>query len=250
MHLPGVRGPARLLGYECNELQVWECIFTDDMLTEIMIHTNEKLANIRTKYSKDRTELNDVDMVELRALIGLLYYSAFFKSNNEDLEALFSTDGTGRDIFRATLSLKRTLTLLACLRFDDKTNREVRQVNDRSAAISWLFNKLVFNSQKNYSIGEYACIDEMLVGFRGRCSFRMYMGSKPEKYGIKIMILAESKTHYFYNAYIYVGKNSDGVGLSNEERKFAIPTQSVLRLSKPIQNSNRNKTADNWFSSI
>lgn len=147
MHLPGVKGPARLLGRECNELEVWKCIFTEDMLTEIVIRTNEKLANVRSKYSKDRTELNDVDVIELRALIGLLYYSAVFKSNNEDLEALFSTDGTGRDIFRATLSLKRTLTLLACLRFDDKTDREVRQVNDRGAAISWLFNKFVFNSQ-------------------------------------------------------------------------------------------------------
>jgi len=50
MHLPGVKGPARLLGREC--------IFTDDMLTEIVIRTNEKLANARSKYSKDRTELN------------------------------------------------------------------------------------------------------------------------------------------------------------------------------------------------
>ncbi|GBP44058.1 hypothetical protein EVAR_85212_1 [Eumeta japonica] len=31
---------------------------------------------------------------------------------------------------------------------------------------------------------------------------------------------------------------------------MAVPTQSVLRLSKVVENSNRNITADNWFSSI
>lgn len=84
-----------------------------------------------------------------------------------------------------------------------------RQVNHRIAAILWLFNKLVFNSQQNYSIDGYVCVDEMLVGFLGEFSFRMYMGNKSEKYGIKVMILADSKTHYFCNGYIYVGKNPD-----------------------------------------
>lgn len=38
--------------------------------------------------------------------------------------------------------------------------------------------------------------------------------------------------------------------LSCEEHKFSIPTQSVLQLIEPIKNTNRNVTADNWFSSL
>ncbi|KAJ8869023.1 hypothetical protein PR048_030569 [Dryococelus australis] len=38
--------------------------------------------------------------------------------------------------------------------------------------------------------------------------------------------------------------------LSDEERKFTKPTQSVLRLTAPILGSNRNITAYNWFSSV
>ena len=30
------------------------------------------------------------------------------------------------------------------------------------------------------------CVDEQLIGFRGRCPFRVYMKSKPDLYGIKI----------------------------------------------------------------
>lgn len=65
------------------------------------------------------------------------------------------------------------------------------------------------------------------------------------------MCLADSKTSYLFNAYIYTGKNSDGVGLSPEEQlRMNKPTQSVVRLSKPISKSNRNITADNWFTSL
>lgn len=99
-------------------------------------------------------------------------------------------------------------------------------------------------------MGELACIDEMLIGFRGRCRFRMYIPNKPRKYGIKVMALTDARTHYFYNGYIYSGKDSDGISLTNEEKGLLKPTQSVLRLSRPIANSNRNVTADNWFSSI
>ena len=45
-------------------------------------------------------------------------------------------------------------------------------------------------------------------------------------------------------------KNSDGIGLSNEEKRLAVPTQSVIRLSKILEGSRRNITADNWFSSL
>lgn len=50
--------------------------------------------------------------------------------------------------------------------------------------------------------------------------------------------------------HIYAGKDSDGIGLTGEDRKMQKPTQSVIRLAKPIFGSNRNITADNYFSSV
>lgn len=77
------------------------------------------------------------------------------------------------------------------------------------------------------------------------------MPKKPHKYGIKIMSLADAKSSFLYNAYIYTGKDSDGIGLSAKEQTLSKPTQSVVRLfCKQIENINRNVTADNWFSSM
>ncbi|KAJ8897823.1 hypothetical protein PR048_003176 [Dryococelus australis] len=79
----------------------------------------------------------------------------------------------------------------------------------------------------------------MLVGFRGRCRFRIYMPNKPSKYGIKVMILSDARTSYFYNAYIYTGKYCDGKLLPLEDRKFLKPTQAVLQLAQIIVNSSQ-----------
>jgi hypothetical protein len=59
-----------------------------------------------------------------------------------------------------------------------------------------------------------------LIPFRGRCRFRMYMLSKPAKYGIKVMCLTDAHSSYLYNAYIYVGKDCDGATLSEEEKNL------------------------------
>ena len=53
-------------------------------------------------------------------------------------------------------------------------------------------------------------MDESLVPFRGRCSFKVYMPSKPSKYGIKIWCMVDVTNAYLLNAQIYSGKSPDG----------------------------------------
>jgi hypothetical protein len=57
------------------------------------------------------------------------------------------------------------------------------------------------------------------------------------------MCLTDTSSSYFYNVYIYVGKDSNGTVLSNDEQGLAKPTQSVIRLQWT------NIADDNWFSS-
>ncbi|KAF2892809.1 hypothetical protein ILUMI_13365 [Ignelater luminosus] len=66
-------------------------------------------------------------------------------------------------------------------------------------------------------------IDEVLLGFRGKCSIRIYIPNKPDKYGIKIITMCDSKTFYMLSEISYIGK---------EKRTSieALPTQYVLKL--------------------
>ncbi|KAJ8893103.1 hypothetical protein PR048_005686 [Dryococelus australis] len=54
--------------------------------------------------------------------------------------------------------------------------------------------------QPNYSVCQYVTINEMLVRFQEDISFRVYIPSKPMKYGIKIFILTDANLHYCLNA--------------------------------------------------
>lgn len=231
--------------------QLFGLLISESIKSQILLFTNQRFELLREKYKRHgKPELKDLDTVELDAFIGLLIYSAAFKSNDEDINSLFSTDGTGRDIFRGVMSKERFAMILICLRFDDAFTREERKQSDVAAAISDVFEEFIKNCQKYYNIGENTTIDEMLVSFRGRCRWKKYMPNKPCKYGLEIKCLTDGTTSYLYNAYLYTGKDSDGKGLTDEEKKLLVPTQCVLRLAKPIMNTNRNITADNYFSSI
>nr|CAH7717457.1 unnamed protein product [Callosobruchus chinensis] len=249
--VPSLKGKAKALGEAADPLSIWNLLFSDNILEEVIQCTNKKLHVMRQRYSAEsRHHLRDIDMVELREFLGLLVYSAIFKSSHESIDCLFATDGTGREIFRAVMSKKRFAIILLAIRFDDTDDRDERKKNDPTAAISFVFNNFIENCQGVYGLGQSVTIDEMLVSFRGRCRFKIYMPNKPAKYGIKIQCLADARNNYLYNAYIYCGKDSDAFGLSDEYKKLLKPTQAVIRLAKPIFNSNRNITADNWYSSI
>ncbi|GBP30952.1 PiggyBac transposable element-derived protein 4 [Eumeta japonica] len=230
---------------------LWKQYIDDDMLLEIITRTNSKLLEYRSRFTnKDRPELQNVDMDELLAFIGLLMYSAVFKSNHEHADFIFTTDGIGREVFQCVMSKNRFLCLLHCLRFDNAVDRAQRKETDKLAAISYIFNRFVSNCQRVYNISQYATVDEMLVPFRGRSFLMIYMPNKPAKYGLKLMCLCDAEIGYFYNCYIYCGKGSDGESLTDEEKKFMVPTQAVLHLTQPLHGSNKNITCDNWFTSI
>lgn len=250
--LPGLRGRARALGNKPDKLEVFELLFDHSMINTIVTNTNIKLASVKERLgpTTNSSTYRETDEIEMKALLGLLLFSSILKGNDEDMNSIFSADATSRPIYTATFTKKRYLTLLACLRFDEMATRDTRRVRDKAAPISGLFLKLVANSQDQYCVSSYLTVDEMLVPFRGRCPFKVFMPKKPKKYGVKIMCLTDAKTSYLYNAYIYTGKKSDGVGLSPEERKLLIPTQSVLRLCQPVIGTNKNITGDNWFSSV
>ena len=160
-------------------------------------------ANFAADLLDKQTFTKPIDQVELRAFFGLIYLAGLFKSENEDATGLFASDGTGRDIFRATMNLKRFLYIEACLRFDDPSTRLAR--GTPLAPIFDIYEQFVGNCSKLYSPSDIVTIDEMLIGFRGRCHFRMYIPTIPNKYSIKMQCLADARTFYLCDAFLYCG---------------------------------------------
>ena len=60
--------------------------------------------------------------------------------------------------------------------------------------------------QASYTLSKEICVDESIIGYKGRQNFIQYMPKKPTKWGMKAYILADSQTGYLYNWYLYSGE--------------------------------------------
>lgn len=112
------------------------------------------------------------------------------------------------------------------------------------AAMRSIFQQFVQCCQNAFTPSEFLTIDEMLLSFRGRCLFRVYIPNKPAKYGIKFLALVDAKTFYVLNLEVYAGKQPSGLyKVSNSA--FDVVEQLIQMVSR----SHRNITFDNWFTS-
>ncbi|XP_045453461.1 piggyBac transposable element-derived protein 4-like [Melitaea cinxia] len=186
--------------------------------------------------------VSPIDLVELKALLGLLLISAATKSNHLPTRLLFDTRRSGT-VFKACMTAERFNFIIKCLRFDEKQTREARKLTDNFAPIRELWDKLISNFQKWYTPGSYIIVDEQLVGFRGRCPFSMYIPNEPDKYGIKLVMAADVNSKYVINAIPYLRKGTDPQGQP-------LATFFVEKNTSTLYGSNRNITIDNWFTSV
>lgn len=101
-----------------------------------------------------------------------------------------------------------------------------------------------FNEQckVHYSVGEYVTLDEMLLAFRGRCRFKMYIPNKPNKYGLKVFSLVDARTFYTSHLEIYAGTQPEGP-FKTDNSTIAVTRRMCMHLS----GSGRNVTMDRWF---
>jgi len=201
-------------------------------------HHVESYLNVKTSYTSKPGFLYNTSVTEIHALIRILLFLGATKSSKESTASIWEKDGTGKPICIAAMSQKCFLFLVYCLCFDDSTKRAQRRVNDKLGSICNIYDKFVIACETNYTPGTRCTVDESLHGFRGVCSFKQYIPHKSSKHGIKVYVLADSKTFYFVSSKIYTRAGTHAPGLP-------VPTQAVLDLVPSILGTSRNITTDN-----
>lgn len=219
-----------------------------DPVDSFNLFLNEQVLEIIVKYTNSeahrvlQSQWKPTDTIEMQAFIGLLLTIGVNKQGGVDFreywDPLF-----GNPIFRATMGKNRFALLLRFLRFDDKNTRSLRKSKDKLAPIRELWQSVNLNLKKFYLPGENLTIDEQLVPFRGRVSFKQYLPSKPDKYGMKIWWICDSKTSYPLFGIPYLGKEGPN-------RAENLAYNVVNQLCEPYFRTNRNVTFDNYFTSL
>lgn len=193
VHLPGPKGEARGL---TEEYRIFSLFFPDEMLEQIVIYTNQEIEKRKSGYQSTQWFIHPTDLLEIKALIGVLFMSAVLKNSGLNAEDMFSKI-YGPPIFRSAMHKKRFDFLLINIRFDNKDTRNAGRANDKFAPFREIWTEFEKNCENYYSPSEYLTIDETFLGFRGKCPFKMYIPSKPDKYVLKIVSLCDARTFYF-----------------------------------------------------
>ncbi|KAJ8912354.1 hypothetical protein NQ315_014721 [Exocentrus adspersus] len=103
-------------------------------------------------------------------------------------------------------------------------------------------NLLHQNFQDLYTIGKEMVIDESMVPWRGRLSFRQYIPGKRHKYGVKLFKIC-SLDGYTWKIQIYCGKSAGNTGKGLGERV-------VINLCEGLLNQGRILYTDNFYTSV
>ena len=184
-----------------------------------------------------------IDQSEFDKFLGVVILIGIYKSNSKNVAHLWSKED-GRPIFNKLMSRNRYQQILRVLRFDNANARRSNQSADKFQPIRYVFEEWYLNLRDAYTPGPHMTVDEQLVCFGGRCPFRQYIPLKPGKYGIKVWAICEANTSYAWKMQVYTGKDPTIGRKVNQEARF------VKDLVKEIENSGRNVTCDNFFTSV
>lgn len=223
------------------EAEAFDLFFDDKIIETILVHTNQEIAKQKINYVPGTSYVKDIDILELKAYIGLLFLTAVKKDNTVSSPFLWGTCGS--EVYSAIMSNECLKFFTNCLCFDECMTRDIRKALDEFAPIRDIWDKFMKNCSDMYCPSVNCTIDEQLVGFRGRCKFRIYIPSKPDKYGLKLVLLCNS-----YNRYVVPGMPYLGKVTPNGNSPLA--EYLVENLTKPVHGMNINITSDNWFTPV
>lgn len=223
-----------------SPIEAWSLLLSDEILKIMVKHTNEEISRHRgSSDTKDLSYHKQIDLLEMKAYIGLLYYTSLFNINN--ILDLWSIHGL--PLFRATMSRRRYEYLSMCIRFDDKNTREERRQTDKFTNIRDVWELFLNNCNAYYEPSSDCIIKEELLKFRGNCAFKTHIPSRQHRYGLKIFTINDSSTQYMFNAVPYMPT-------ANQDPIENVPSLYMSKLCETIYHTDRNVTTDNWFTSV
>lgn len=226
---------------ESTPENVFKMLWTDEVTDLILKHSNaygQRLSNTNRPHKKHArfSRFVPIKTEELEKFFGLSLLRG--QKPSPTLRLSFSNNPLYyHPIFPATMSCRRYEQILRnlCCSSDEKSD-------DRLHKVSQLLKTLLRHFQEACYPDEVLSLDESLLLFRGRLSFRQYIKGKAAKYGIKFFELC-SIDGYVFNIEIYKGQQEKLEAVSKID-------SLVLRLISPYLNTGHHLIMDNYYNSV
>ncbi|KAJ8960116.1 hypothetical protein NQ314_006097 [Rhamnusium bicolor] len=215
-----------------SAVQCFEKLWDNEIMDMIFTSMNTYAAGLQNTGRPHRknsrySSIKPIIMTELKHFLALCILRGQIKFPS--IRKIFSMDPLYYcPVFHYTMSGRRFEQLLRCFSVSNK--------------ISPLLNRLLLNFRLTYYPSEDLSLDESLLLFRGRLSFRQYIKGKRARYGIKFYSLCTTDG-YVLNLQIYSGKSKEAKGLSKLKTL-------VFSLMEPYLDRGHHIIMDNFYNSV
>jgi hypothetical protein len=150
-------------------------------------------------------------------------------------------------IFSEIMSEKRFSLIMKFLHFEkDDSDKNEDLSETKLKKISNLHHLIINNFKKTYVPNRFISIDESLMPFKGRLSWKQFIPSKRARFGIKFFNLCESDSGYIWNSIIYTGKNTKWNAKYSD---YGVGTKVVLTLIESLLDKGHCLITDNYYTS-
>ncbi|KAL5467115.1 hypothetical protein EMCRGX_G031300 [Ephydatia muelleri] len=229
-------------------------LFNDQTMVSVVEETNrygnqylQSHSDYLKKHCKARANQlkgKPITMEEMKKFMGLIITMGIV--NMPSIQHYWCTSWPfSSSNFSTVMSRDRFLLILKFLHLAD--NSKAVPKGERGYDILFkirpLITSLVTSYQRSYTMNREVSVDESIISYKGRLSFLQYMPKKPNKWGMKAWVLAESDTGYTWNFILYTGKQ--------EKRPAGVPlgTHVVTELLKKLHGKGYHVYFDNFYTS-
>lgn len=190
----------------------------------ILPHPPPKIAR-----TKGKCNWKDVDRSEIRGWLGICILMGCKKLPSKRHYWMHGGPFIYCKLTSQVMSLARWEQILRCLHLVDnaKVIRDVKEPRyDRIAKTRWLLDMFTNVLKAIYNLEREIIVDECVILYKGRyCFIKQFMPDKPVCFGIKVWMLASSKSRFVWRIEVYFGEGTGtrehGLGYHVVERMTA-----------------------------
>ena len=227
----------------------WTDACVDRIVAETNMYAGAVLPHVENEAprTKGGPTWRDVDRDEIRGWLGICILMGCKRLPSVRQYWMRSQPFLYCPLISSIMSLDRWELIMRCLHLVDN-NCVVRDVNDprfdRIAKTRWLVEMFVTVSKEIYNLEREITVDECVIPYKGRyCFIRQFMPDKPVRFGIKVWLLASSKSRFVWQMEVYFGEGtcagSHGLGY-----------HVVERMVRGLENRGHCLVIDNFFASV
>ena len=224
------------------EFDFFEMFFTDGLMTEIVNESN-RYASVATGIKPD-PYWSPIDTAEFKAFLGLMVTLSVIPLPSHKLA--WTTHRVFRHpAFGETMTRTRFEKILKYFHVGNATSNPPRGQpgHDRLSLVRSVMDQILQKCVDNYQPSKECSVDEAMIAYKGRLSFKQYLPAKPTKFGVKVWVRADPNNGYVNEFQVYTGKSDQ-----TSSSEGGLGERVVKKLCERLHGKNHHVYMDNYFS--